>query len=97
MSEGDPVSWLLIEPGWRVVDADGHSVGKVAEVVGDKNIDIFDGLAISTGLLSKPRYVPAETVGPITEEQVQLELTKEQVDKLPDYDGAPPSERILPE
>ena len=40
----DPVSWFLIEPGWEVVGADGESVGKVHEVVGDQERDIFDGL-----------------------------------------------------
>ena len=68
----DPVSWLLIEPGWEVVDAQGESVGKVDEVVGDPERDIFDGLNVSTGLLGEPRYVAAEDVGEITEGRVQL-------------------------
>ena len=93
----DPVSWLLIESGWSVVDREGNSVGKVFEVVGDTSVDIFDGLAISTGLLGKPRYVPAERVGDIVEGEVELELTKDEIDRLPEYDGAPPSERILPD
>ena len=25
----DPVSWFLIEPGWKVVDAGGEGVGSV--------------------------------------------------------------------
>ena len=68
----DPVSWLLIEPGWEVVDAQGESVGKVDEVVGDPERDIFDGLNVSTGLLGEVRYVAAEDVGEITEGRVQL-------------------------
>ena len=31
----DPVSWLLIEPGWEVVDANGERIGKVDEVLGE--------------------------------------------------------------
>src|SRR5205085_11166814 len=27
----DPVSWLMIEPGWKVLDADGEEVGAVDE------------------------------------------------------------------
>ena len=68
----DPVSWLLIEPGWEVVDAQGESVGKVDEVVGDPERDIFDGLNVSAGLLGESRYVAAEAVGEITEGRVQL-------------------------
>lgn len=68
----DPVSWLLIEPGWEVVDAQGESVGKVDEVIGDPERDIFDGLNVSAGLLGETRYVAAEDVGEITEGRVQL-------------------------
>jgi Uncharacterized protein conserved in bacteria (DUF2171) len=68
----DPVSWLLIEPGWEVVDAQGESVGKVDEVIGDPELDIFDGLNVSAGLLGERRYVAAEDVGEITEGRVQL-------------------------
>jgi len=67
-----PVSWLLIEPGWEVVGADGQNVGTVDEVVGDPELDIFRGLNVATGLLAESRYVPAEDVGEITEGRVQL-------------------------
>ena len=85
----DPVSWFLIEPGWKVVDAHGKQVGRVEEVVGDPSDDIFNGLAVSTGLLGKPRYVPAEQVGEITDGQVQLKLPAEHVERLEDHE--PPS------
>lgn len=83
---GDPVSWLLIEPGWRVVDADGGEIGKVEAVTGDENADIFDGLAVATGMLARPKYVPAEQVGTITEGTVQLTLDRRALDGLGEYD-----------
>ena len=43
----DPVSWLQIAQGWNVVTSDGTVIGTVAQVEGDKQEDIFDGLAIS--------------------------------------------------
>ena len=43
---GDPVSWLLIEPGWTVYDAAGDKVGKVKEVLADQQADIFHGLLV---------------------------------------------------
>lgn len=88
MSEGDPVSWLLIEPGWKVVDSGGNDVGHVEEVEGDSNADIFSGLLISTGLLSGKRYVPAEQVGLITEGGVHLTLNRDEVKRL--RDAGPP-------
>ena len=40
----DPVSWLMIEPGWKVFASDGAEIGSVDEVAGDDGHDIFDGL-----------------------------------------------------
>jgi hypothetical protein len=82
----DPVSWLLIEPGWRVVASDGNEVGRVEAVTGDSNADIFDGLAVASGLLARPKYVPAERVGAIVEGQVALTVTREELDALGEYD-----------
>ncbi len=81
----DPVSWLLIEAGWKVLAADGTEVGKVDEVTGDSNADIFDGLAIATSALGKPRYVPSEQVAEINEGTVRLKLSPEQVEGLDEY------------
>jgi hypothetical protein len=78
-----------VEPGWEVVDSAGESVGKIDEVLGDKNRDIFDGLAVSTGLVGKPKYVPAERVGEIREDRVQLELSADEVERLEPYEPEP--------
>lgn len=91
-----PVSWLVIEPGWKVVSADGEEIGKVEEVVGDTGKDIFNGLSISTGLLSKPKYVPAERVRAIYEGRIELDLTEDAIERLDDHDPQPPSEQFRP-
>jgi len=82
---GDPVSWLMIRPGWKVRSADGAEVGEVDEVAGDDTEDIFDGVAIVTSALGKPRYVPAEQVAEITQGAMRLSLTREQVAQLGEY------------
>lgn len=96
MNGKDPVSWFLIEPGWKVADAQGKDIGRVEEVVGDMGADIFNGLSISTGLLKGPRYVPAELVESITEDRVHLRVERNQLDSLREYEQPPVSERILP-
>jgi hypothetical protein len=93
----DPVSWLLIEAGWKVLAVDGSEVGKVDEVTGDSNADIFDGLAIATSALGQPRYVPAEQVAEITEGTVRLKLSKEQVDHSGEYLEPATSAQIEPD
>ena len=82
----DPVSWLVIEPGWEVVESEGEHIGRVEEVVGDSVGDIFNGLAVSTSLLGKPRYVPSEEVGEITDGRVQLKLRSELVERLEEHE-----------
>jgi hypothetical protein len=81
----DPVSWFMIETGWKVLAADGTQVGEVDEVAGDSSEDIFDGLAIATSAFGKPRYVPSEQVAEITEGAVRLALTREEVEQLGEY------------
>jgi hypothetical protein len=93
----DPVSWLMIEPGWKVLAADGSEVGSVDEVTGDSNADIFDGLAIATTALGRPRYVPSEQVGEITDGSVRLKLSREQVDQLGEYEEPATSAEIEPD
>jgi hypothetical protein len=92
-----PVSWLLIERGWKVVAADGSEIGTVDEVVGDSSHDIFDGLTVKTGFVAKPKYVPAEQVGEIVEGRVTLRLSADQAQHLTEYEQPGTSERVLPE
>jgi len=93
----DPVSWLMIRPGWKVYASDGTEVGAVDEVAGDDNADIFDGLAMARSTFAKPTYVPAESVGPIYEDgRIELTLTTEQVDALGEYLEPATSEIIEP-
>jgi uncharacterized protein YrrD len=90
----DPVSWYLIEQGWEVVGSEGESLGKVEETVGDSNRDIFDGLTVGKGLLSKPRYVPAELVGEIVEGRVALTIDRARFEALDSYREPPPTEQV---
>ena len=66
MTTRDPVSWLLVEPGWTVVDARGSKVGKVDEVLGDEQTDIFHGLVVDG------EKILAERVAEIREGEIRL-------------------------
>ena len=93
---GEPVSWLVIEPGWHVLAADGTEVGRVEELIGDTGRDIFNGLALKAHLLEKPRYVPAESVAEITVGSVRLSLSADDVEQLSAHEPPPASAEILP-
>jgi hypothetical protein len=86
----DPVSWLEIAQGWRVVGSDGSVLGAVLSVTGDKSHDIFDGLAISIGDSGAARYVASEDVASIYPGEVALRLTPEQAQKLELFEEPPP-------
>jgi hypothetical protein len=90
----DPVSWLMIEPGWRVEAADGTEVGRIEEVTGDSNVDIFDGLSIAFSAFGKPRYVPAEQVDSIVEGTVRLKLDRAAIENLGQFDEPAEQEEI---
>lgn len=97
MTMSDPVSWLMIRPGWKVLAADGVEVGEVDEVAGDEQQDIFDGLAVAESSLGKPRYVPSEQVAEITQGVVRLSISGEQAGHLPEYLEPATSAEIEPD
>jgi hypothetical protein len=69
---GDPVAWLLVEPGWTVYDANGEKYGKIKEVLADDQADIFHGVLVDRGLLGDDEEVLAERIGEIHEGHLHL-------------------------
>lgn len=92
----DPVSWLQIEQGWQVVTSDGTTLGEVGQVTGDKNSDIFDGLAVVSERSKRILYVPGEQVGTIVPGAVTLRITAAQAETLEPFAEAPPQTTIRP-
>ena len=90
----DPVSWKVIEQGWRVVSADGEHVGTVHEVLGDSTADIFNGLSVSPGIFRSSRYVPSEQVAEIVGGEVRLALDATQFEHLDEAAPVPPSAEV---
>jgi hypothetical protein len=84
-----PVSWFVIGRGWPVHARDGTQVGRVEEVLGEQEEDIFNGLVLATGFFAR-RYVPAERVRGIVQGRIDLDLTTGEVEEL---DDRPPTAR----
>jgi uncharacterized protein YrrD len=68
----DPVAWTMVEVGWKVVTESGDELGRVTEVLGDAEADIFTGLHVTKGLLGGTEYVPSERVARINEGEIHL-------------------------
>lgn len=70
---GDPVSWKVVERGWKVLAQNGEELGTVEDVVGDAEADIFHAVMVAYGLLGRTKEVPAERVSEIREGEVLLD------------------------
>jgi hypothetical protein len=98
------VSWTTIEPHWQVISSDGVEIGEVFNTVGDRDADIFDGLAITHhggpavvhNYLDRPRYVAADQVESIQPGVVRLTVAASDANALPEHD-VPESAEIEPE
>ena len=92
----DPVSWLQIEQGWNIVTSDGVIIGTVAQVEGDKQADIFDGLAVESRQPTQIRYVPGEQVGAIYPGEVTLKIESANIGTLEPFHAPPPETKWVP-
>lgn len=77
---GAPISYLVLEPGVDVYDAEGEHVGTVEHVLADEDSDVFDGLVIDVrrgpgGL----RFADSEQVGGLFERAVLLTVSADEL------------------
>ena len=90
MSEDEPqVSWKVVEAGALVVTQDGEKDGSVSRVVGDPEADVFTGFAVKVGILGSERLVPSERVLGIWPDRIEVDMTKSELEALPEFRDAP--------
>jgi hypothetical protein len=87
---GNPVSYMVLQPGTDVVSSDGQTVGKVEHVLADQDADIFDGLVVDIqtgpgGVL----FADSEQVDEIYERAVVLTVPAAECERLPKPAPAP--------
>jgi hypothetical protein len=87
---------LQIAQGWNVVTSDAVTIGKVAQVEGDKQADIFDGLAVALDNPKAIGYVPGEQVAAIYPGEVNLKISSAEAAELEPFEAAPPETKWLP-
>lgn len=85
MSDRPQVSWKAIERDAVVVAGNGAEAGRVVEVAGDADADIFDGIVVKTGILDASLYLPAERVTGIWPDRVEVDATAEEIEGLEEY------------
>ena len=81
---GAPISYLTVAEGVPVYASGGREVGKVAHVLADADVDVFDGLVISSGGIPPAhRFVDADQVAALHERGVVLAIDSQLAENLP--------------
>ena len=85
MDLGAPDSYLDLKVGASVYSSDGEKLGKVEQVRAAIDLDIFDGIVIDRGHRhGGHRYVEAARVHEIFERGVELTISADDADRLPE-------------
>jgi hypothetical protein len=82
MTDGEPISYMALQPGTPVVTTSDTAFGTVEHVLQVPELDLFDGLAIKThhhGL----RFVDRDQIAEITTTAVRCTISDDQIDTLP--------------
>jgi hypothetical protein len=82
----DPVAWNYIEPGTPVMGREGVKVGSVEGMLGTEAESIFHGIALHPATGGPTRVIPADVVTSLTPSGVEVQLSVEEVERLPHYE-----------
>ena len=72
MAEERSIAWLALQPGTAILGSDGEQVGKVGEVIADREKDIFSGVTFKPGLMDSAFFIPADRIADLTDSAVTL-------------------------
>ncbi len=86
VADGEPISYMALEPGAVVVTASGTEIGTVEHVLVVPELDVFDGLVVKTHH-HDVRFVDRDQVTDITTTVVHTTVTDDQVASLPAPSG----------
>lgn len=84
--EVTPIAYTALEPGTPVQSSDGHEFGTVEAVLVVEEVDVFDGIVVTTS--TGVRFVDADHVGTITTEYVRSTLSADEASNLPEPSAA---------
>jgi len=82
----DPVAWSYIEAGTPITGREGVRIGSVEVMLGTEAEGIFHGIAMRPAGGGPTRVVPADAVSSLTPSEVQVQLSVDEAEQLPEYD-----------
>ena len=82
---GEPASYLTLSEGSAVYSSDGQHLGRVAHVLADPEVDVFDGIVLDKSVLpGGHRFADADQVDEIYERGVVLSVDAATAQGLPE-------------
>ena len=87
MTEERSIAWLALQPGTVIVGSDGEQVGKVDEVIADREKDIFSGVTFKPGLMDSRLFIPADRIVGLTDSEVTLTIPAADAAELEPYES----------
>ena len=93
MSEEHEIAYMAVGHGTPVRSSDGQVVGTVERVLDIPDLDLFDGIVVTTS--DGDRFVDRDQISRITNNAVYCALTADEAASLPVPDVPPPTGRTL--
>jgi hypothetical protein len=82
----DPVAWSYVEPGTPITGREGVRIGSVELMLGTEAEGIFHGIALRPTNRGPNRVIPADVVSSLTPSEVQVQLSVDEAERLPEFD-----------
>jgi hypothetical protein len=85
MDSGEPISYMALAKGTRVVGSSGQEIGTVEHVLQVPELDLFDGIVVDTG--AGRRFIDRDKISAMTTTTVQCSITDDEIADLPKPNG----------
>ena len=79
------VAWLAMPEKAPVMDQAGEEIGRVEELLGDREDDIFHGIVVKLARGGRKVEVRADRIPKITTHRVYTDLAADELEQLPEY------------
>lgn len=83
-----PIAWLAVAAETPVRSADGQPAGRLADLLGSEQEDIFHGIVVRLDEGGREVFVPADDVTLMTPSYLEVAYTIGQLQALPEHTEA---------
>ena len=83
LDEEREVAWLAMPEKAPVIGASGEEIGRMEELLGDKEDDIFHGIVLKLARGGHKVEVAANRIPKITTRRVYTDLAADELERLP--------------